>query len=389
MVMGETTPKGGFGSPFTWMGGGFGDPLGEALRSCPGPPQYNHVPESRPSFAKRVQDLHGPWLGCGTTCPSPAPVPSPVSAGNESTVSDLSHVRDVAAMLTETAVARQSTDSQEVVTIDGSLDASEVQGPEKSFDFEAYLESPKGPQVSIQESTSYAQNNDANRIIKDSIWGDDTVDTRNLIRQAASTSEGKNFQTADKPPMSFTPGKSPMPCPSAEQEVPGKSWVTPHQSPAVGISVVTPHQSPAVGRIGNPGSPAKFFVQNWSSRSPKRSASHLEKENEAPHTKLRLGNSGAQGMSFHPNKNPAALTSPCGPQPQCEDHRDMVPRQHVEDVAYERDFYFAKLRRVEALCDMYQEQPSLFAGVGLTQSVIEALYCSEDPGEIPRYPVNC
>jgi len=390
MVVGETTPKGGFGSLF--------GALGEALKSCPGPPEYNHVPESRPSFAKRLGDLHGPWLGFGTACASPVPAPSPVSVGDESSAADLT---DVVALLAETvcetAIANQSTGSQEgfqevartAASVQASevapdksfdfepyvsqeaarIDATDVQAmeegasidvsdvhaeeaePTKSFDFEAYLDSPKDSKA----SPDHAQGRDPNLVMKDTIWGDDTVDTRNLMRQATSQ--------AEKPPVpTFTPGKSPVPSRSVEHGIPGTSLAT-------------------ASRIG---SPAKLLGQSWplTCRSPKRSASHLDKENESPHTRLRLGNTGEQAMKFPPNKSPA----PPIPELPCADSSDLVPRQEVEDVAYERDYYFAKLRRIEALCDMYQQQPSLFAGVGLMQPVIEALYCSEDPDDIPRYP---
>lgn len=366
MVVGETTPKGGFGSPFTWLGGG-GDPLADAVKSCPGPPQYNFVPESRESFGKRLKDLYGPWPGNRAASPSPAPCPSPVSVGtslgnqasswpapcpspvsvgpwplnqasssspapcqspvslgmNEST----GDLREVVAMLADKAVASQSLGS-EVLTIDS--EAVSVHSADASEDV-------------LEGNATDGQ--DECPVIRDNIWGDDTVDTRNLIRQAAGG--------VDKQSMASTPGKAAM-------------------------------------RISE-GSPSKVSGQNWPAaiRSPKRSADHFDKENESPHVRQRFVGAAGPGMKLTPNKSPGVPPLPRGQQLQCAERTDMVPRQDLEDVAYERDFYFAKLRRIEALCDMYQEKPSLFASGGLRAPVVEALYCSEDPAEIPRYPVGC
>eukprot|EP00746_Dinoflagellata_sp_MGD_P011061 gnl/MRDRNA2_/MRDRNA2_123076_c0_seq1.p1 gnl/MRDRNA2_/MRDRNA2_123076_c0~~gnl/MRDRNA2_/MRDRNA2_123076_c0_seq1.p1 ORF type:complete len:351 (+),score=68.82 gnl/MRDRNA2_/MRDRNA2_123076_c0_seq1:88-1140(+) len=350
MVLGETTPKGGFGSPFTLLGGpGCGDPLAEAMRSCPGPPQYNYVPESRESFGRRLKDLYGPWPGHRAESASPAPCASPVSGTNESTAD----LREVVAMLADKAVSSQSLGSEvatvdsEAVTVDSviSVDASEAcedQCP--VIRDHIWGDDTVDTRNLIRQAASDAGKPPAVPTIKDNIWGDETVDTRNLIRQAVGD--------AGKPPVVSTPGKA---CIRSSQ-----------------------------------GSPSKFSGQHWpTSRSPKRSASHLDKENESPLVRQRIGSTAGVGMRLPPTKSPGIPALPRGPPLPCVERSDMVPRQDLEDVAYERDFYFAKLRRIEALCDMYQEKPSLFAGVGLMAPVVEALYCSEDTAEVPRYPVGC
>lgn len=67
--------------------------------------------------------------------------------------------------------------------------------------------------------------------------------------------------------------------------------------------------------------------------------------------------------------------------------QELVPRQDLEDVAFERDFYFEKLRRIEDLIKLYRDQQHEFKGVGLLRPLEEALFSEIDSATVPRFPV--